>query len=319
MGSANIESLRDGISVVVPVYNSEGSLTPLVERLVAVLPSAAAEWEILLINDGSRDRSWDVVRELAGRYSRVRGIRMLRNFGQHNALLAGIRAAQYTITLTLDDDLQHPPEEIPKLLTKLAAGADVVYGTPNALPHGLWRNFFSRFMKRAFSYAMRIDTIVDISAFRAFRTDLRRAFQSYSSPQVLIDVLLSWGTSSFSSVKCEHLPRTIGRSNYTPSKLFNQAMLILTGYSTAPLRLASSVGFVFTLFGIGLLAYVLGRYFITGESVPGFPFLASAIALFSGAQLFALGIIGEYLARIFNRSVERPAYVVKETIGASPN
>jgi glycosyltransferase involved in cell wall biosynthesis len=317
MDSANIESLRDGISVVVPVYNSEGSLTPLVERLVAVLPSSAPEWEILLINDGSRDRSWDVIRELAARHPGVRGIRMLRNFGQHNALLAGTRAAQYTITVTMDDDLQHPPEEIPKLLTKLASGADVVYGTPNTLPHGLWRNFFSRFMKRAFSYAMRIDTIVDISAFRAFRTDLRRAFTSYSSPQVLIDVLLSWGTSNFSSVKCEHLPRTIGRSNYTPSKLFNQAMLILTGYSTAPLRLASSVGFVFTLFGVGLLAYVLGRYFITGESVPGFPFLASAIALFSGAQLFALGIIGEYLARIFNRSVERPAYVVKETTGTS--
>lgn len=316
MGSENIESLRDGISVVVPVYNSEGSLTPLVERLVAVLPAVAGEWEILLINDGSRDRSWEVIRELAARYPRVRGIEMLRNFGQHNALLAGIRAAQYTITVTMDDDLQHPPEEIPKLLTKLADGTDVVYGTPNTLPHGLWRNFFSRFTKRAFSYAMRIDTIVDISAFRAFRTDLRRAFASYSSPQVLVDVLLSWGTSSFSSVKCEHLPRTIGRSNYTPSKLFNQAMLILTGYSTAPLRLASSVGFVFTLFGVGLLAYVLGRYFITGESVPGFPFLASAIALFSGAQLFALGIIGEYLARIFNRSVERPAYVVKETIGA---
>jgi len=315
MGSANIESLRDGISVVVPVYNSEGSLAPLVERLAAVLPSSAPEWEILLINDGSRDRSWEVILDVAARDPRVRGIGMLRNFGQHNALLAGIRAARYTVTVTMDDDLQHPPEEIPKLLAKLADGADVVYGTPNTLPHGLWRNFFSRFMKRAFSYAMRIETIIDISAFRAFRTDLRRAFASYSSPQVLVDVLLSWGTSRFSSVKCEHLPRTIGRSNYTPSKLFNQAMLILTGYSTAPLRLASSVGFVFTLFGVGLLAWVLGRYFVTGQSVPGFPFLASAIALFSGAQLFALGIIGEYLARIFNRSVERPPYVVKETVG----
>jgi glycosyltransferase involved in cell wall biosynthesis len=313
----DIASLRDGLSVVVPVYNSEGSLTPLVERLVAVLPSQAPEWEILLVNDGSRDRSWDVVCELATRYPRVRGIRMLRNFGQHNALLAGIRAARFTVTVTMDDDLQHPPEEIPKLLTKLAEGGDVVYGTPNTLPHGFWRNFFSRFTKRAFGFAMGVDRLVDISAFRAFRTELRRVFQSYSSPQVLIDVLLSWGTSSFSSVKCEHLPRTIGRSNYTPSKLFNQAMLILTGYSTAPLRLASTVGFLFTLFGLGVLAYILGRYLITGGSVPGFPFLASAIAIFSGAQLFALGIFGEYLARIFNRSVERPAYVVKETTGAS--
>jgi undecaprenyl-phosphate 4-deoxy-4-formamido-L-arabinose transferase len=315
MNSANVESLRDGISVVVPVYNSEGSLTPLVERLVAVLPSVAEEWEILLINDGSRDRSWDVIRELAARYPRVQGTRMQRNFGQHNALLAGIRAARYAITVTMDDDLQHQPEEIPKLLARLAEGPDVVYGTPITLPHSVWRNFFSRFTKRALGFAMHIDTIVDIGAFRGFRTELRDAFQAYNSPEVIIDVLLSWGTSSFASVKCQHLPRTIGRSNYTLPKLINSAMFMLTGYSTAPLRLASSVGFLFTLFGFGLLAYVLVRYFISGTSVPGFPFLASAIAIFSGAQLFALGIIGEYLARIFNRSVERPVYVVKETTG----
>lgn len=313
MDLANAENLRDGLSVVVPVYNSEGSLTPLVERLVAVLPAVAAEWEILLINDGSRDRSWEVIRELAARHPRVRGTRMQRNFGQHNALLAGIRAARYAITITMDDDLQHQPEDIPKLLTRLAQGADVVYGTPTTLPHGLWRNFFSRFTKGAMGFAMRIDSIVDISAFRAFRTELRAAFRAYNSSEVIIDVLLSWGTSSFASVKCEHLPRTIGRSNYTLPKLINSAMFMLTGYSTAPLRLASSVGFLFTLFGLGVLAYVLGRYLIAGGSVPGFPFLASAIAIFSGAQLFALGIIGEYLARIFNRSVERPVYVVKET------
>ncbi|MBV8545793.1 MAG: glycosyltransferase [Acidobacteria bacterium] len=313
MKSTSTSDLRAGLSVVVPVYNSEQSLTPLVERLHTVLPSLAGEWEILLINDGSRDRSWEVVRDLAARYPQVCGIRMMRNFGQHNALLAGVRAARYSVIVTMDDDLQHQPEEIPKLLAKLASGEDVVYGTPVSLPHGLWRNFFSRFTKRAFAYAMRIDDLVDITAFRAFRTELRGAFQTYSSPQVLIDVLLSWGTTKFSSVKCEHLPRTIGRSNYTPGKLFNQAMLILTGFSTAPLRLASSVGFVFTLFGLTVLAYVVGRYLITGASVPGFPFLASAIAIFSGAQLFALGIIGEYLARIFNRTVEQPAYVIKET------
>jgi glycosyltransferase involved in cell wall biosynthesis len=307
------ESLPDGVSVVVPVYNSEGSLTPLVDRLAAVLSRVSAEWEVLLVNDGSGDRSWEVIRELAGRYPRVAGIRMLRNFGQHNALLAGLRAAQYSVTVTMDDDLQHQPEEIPKLLAVLADGADVVYGTANTLPHGFWRNFFSRFTKRTLGFVMRVDTLVDISAFRAFRTDLRRAFHAYNSPEVIIDVLLSWGTSSFASVKCEHLPRTIGRSNYTPAKLINSAMFILTGYSTAPLRLASSVGFVFTFFGVCVLVYVLSRYLIAGGSVPGFPFLASAIAIFSGAQLFALGIIGEYLARIFNRSVERPVYVVKET------
>ena len=313
MDSANIESLHEGVSVVVPVYNSEGSLGLLVERLVSVLPAVAPEWEVLLINDGSVDRSWEVICTLAARLPHVRGMCMQRNYGQHNALLAGVRAARCTVTITMDDDLQHQPEEIPKLLAKLAEGWDVVYGTPTALPHGLWRNFFSRFTKGALGFAMRIDTLVDISAFRAFRTELRRAFRAYSSPEVILDVLLSWGTSRFSSVKCEHLPRTIGRSNYTLPKLFNSAMFILTGYSTAPLRLASSVGFLFTLFGLGLLTFVVGRYLINGTSVPGFTFLASAIAIFAGAQLFALGIMGEYLARIFNRSVERPVYVIRET------
>ena len=313
--------LRNGISVVVPVYNSETSLPQLVDRLERVLPTIAASWEAILVNDGSRDRSWDVIRGLAGAHPHVRGITLMRNFGQHNALLAGIRAARFDVIVTMDDDLQHPPEEIGKLLARLREGADVVYGTPGMMQHGFWRNFFSRFTKWTMARAMRIDSIVDINAFRAFRTELREAFRSYSSPQLLLDVLLSWGTSRFAAVDVEHKPREYGRSNYTPLKLFNQAMLMLTGFSTAPLRFASSLGFFFTVFGVGILLYVLVRYLIAGGSVAGFPFLASVIAIFAGAQLFALGIIGEYLARIFNRSIERPAYVVKDTVGdesASP-
>lgn len=307
--------MRDGISIVVPVYNSETSLPLLVERLMSVLPSIAGQFEIILVNDGSRDRSWDVAAQLVRVTPGVRAINLLRNFGQHNALLAGIRAANFATIVTIDDDLQHPPEEIPKLLAALDAGADVVYGTPAALQHSFWRNFFSRFTKAAMARAMRIDTIVDINAFRAFRTNLREAFRSYESPHLLLDVLLSWGTSRFAAVPVDHKPRAYGRSNYTPAKLFNQAMLMLTGFSTAPLRFASSLGFFFTLFGIGVLLYVTVAYFLRGGSVPGFPFLASVVAIFSGAQLFALGIIGEYLARIFNRSIERPVYVVKEEVG----
>lgn len=307
--------MRAGISIVVPVYNSEESLSPLVDRLETVLPSLARDFEIILVNDGSRDLSWDVAARLAHEQKHVRALNLMRNFGQHNALLAGIRTARFPIVVTMDDDLQHPPEEIHKLLDRLEQGADVVYGIPGRMQHSFWRNFFSRFTKVAMARAMRIDNIVDLNAFRAFRTELRDAFRSYESPHVLLDVLLSWGTSRFAAVEVEHRPRAYGRSNYTPLRLFNQAMLMLTGFSTAPLRFASFVGFLFTLFGIGVLVYVVGRYLITGSSVPGFPFLASVIAIFSGAQLFALGIIGEYLARIFNRSMQRPVYVVKEEAG----
>lgn len=304
------------LSVVVPVYNSEGSLPGLVERLESVLPQIAGAFELILVNDGSRDRSWEVITRLVKGRPWIHGIRLMRNYGQHNALLCGIRAAQYPQIVTMDDDLQHPPEEIPQLLAKLDEGYDVVYGTPKVLPHSLWRNLFSRFTKRAMANAMGIRDIENISAFRALRTDLRNAFTNYQSPNLLLDVLLSWGTTRFGTVAVEHKPRLIGKSNYNFMRLFNQAMLILTGFSTAPLRIASMVGFSFTIFGIVVLLYVLIRS-IVEQSVPGFPFLASIIAIFSGAQLFALGIFGEYLGRMFNRSMDRPTYVVKTMLGTA--
>lgn len=313
------EAVKRSISIVVPAYNSEGSLEELVRRLAQILPEVSTEWELILVNDGSRDHTWEVICRLVQEHSWVRGINLMRNYGQHNALLCGVRVARYDITVTMDDDLQHPPEEIPKLLTHLSEGYDVVYGTPHKLPHAMWRNLFSRLTKQAMARSMGVRTIRDISAFRAFKTDLRRASASYQSPNLLFDVLLSWGTSRFGVVEVDHKSRRIGTSNYNFAKLFNQAMLIFTGFSTAPLRLASVVGFAFTLFGLGVLTYVIGRYLVQGESVPGFPFLASIIAVFSGAQLFALGIIGEYLARMFSRSMERPTYVVSETIEALPS
>jgi undecaprenyl-phosphate 4-deoxy-4-formamido-L-arabinose transferase len=195
------------------------------------------------------------------------------------------------------------------LLEKLDEGYDVVYGTPSKLPHSLWRNLFSRFTKRALAFVMGIKTVRDIGPFRAFRSDLRRSFATFQNPSVLLDVLLSWGTTRFATVKVEEAPRQEGQSNYNFFKLFGIAMVVLTGYSTAPLRFTSLIGFLFTIFGILIFFYVLGVYFIAG-SVPGFPFLASIVSLFSGMQLFALGIIGEYLARVFDRSMERPAYII---------
>jgi glycosyltransferase involved in cell wall biosynthesis len=303
-----------GISVIVPIYNSEASLPELIARLEPVLRDLGEPFEAWLVNDGSYDGSWTVVVQLAQRHDWLYGINLMRNYGQHNALLCGIRAARYDITVTLDDDLQHPPEEIPKLLEKLAAGHDVVYGTPRDLPHSRWRNLTSTLTKRLFAYVTGVAAIRDVNAFRAFRTDLRRAFAGFHGPQLLIDVLLSWATTRFASVRVEHRPRRSGQSNYNVRRLCNQALLLMTGFSTLPLRLASLVGFAFTLFGMVVLTYVVSIYLLKG-SLPGFPFLGSIIAIFSGAQLFALGIFGEYLARIFNRSLDRPTYVVKAAIG----
>jgi undecaprenyl-phosphate 4-deoxy-4-formamido-L-arabinose transferase len=309
-----LAALRSSISVVVPVFNSEGTLGELVSRLKTILSQFAAEWEIILVNDGSQDGSWQVICELATQYPWIKGIDLMRNYGQHNALLAGIREAKYSIIITMDDDLQNPPEEIPLLLAKLYEGYDVVYGTPAREQHGLLRVLASRVTKLVLQSVIGAETARKISSFRAFRAQVSEAFANYQSPFVSIDVLLTWGTTRFAAVPVRHDPRRIGKSNYTFRKLVTHALNMMTGFSVLPLQLASLMGFGFALFGLLMLVYVLGRYLIQGGSVPGFPFLASAIAIFSGAQLLVLGIIGEYLARMHFRMMEKPTYVIRQRV-----
>lgn len=302
---------RHYISAIVPVFNSEDTLRELVERLGAVLGEHAAEFEILLIDDGSRDASWSVIQELARGHGRVRGLNMMRNFGQHNALLAGVRAARGDVIVTLDDDLQNPPEEIPKLLAELDAGHDLVYGAPDTERHGLWRDRASIMLKWLLARVMGVRNSQILSAFRVFRTDLRQAFGDFHGSHVVLDVLLAWGTEKIAGVRVRHAERQAGRSNYTFGKLVRHAVNLYTGFSILPLQVASGVGFGTFVFGLLVLVYVLGRYLIQGGSVPGFPFLASTVAILGGAQLFALGIIGEYLGRMYLRSLGKPCYTIR--------
>jgi undecaprenyl-phosphate 4-deoxy-4-formamido-L-arabinose transferase len=304
---------RMSVSVIIPVYGGEQTIAELVRRASGVLAGCTAHHEFILVNDASPDGSWHVLQKLASADERVHAIDLMRNYGQHNALLCGIRAAKYDVIVTMDDDLQHPPEEIPKLLVKFAEGYDVVYGTPQSEQHGLLRNLASQVTKLALQSAMGIDIASRVGAFRVFRADLRASFADYCGPLVSIDVLLTWATTRFEAVPVRHDPRSLGMSNYTFRKLVTHALNMMTGFSTLPLQLASMIGFAFTVFGICVLGYVLGCYLIQGASVPGFAFLASVVAIFSGAQLFALGIIGEYLARMHFRMMEKPAYVVRST------
>ena len=302
------------ISVVVPVYNGSDTLPMLVDEVGKVLPDITDEFELVLVNDGSPDQSWQVISELAKTHSWVRGIDLMRNYGQHNATLCGVREARYEVIITMDDDLQNPPREIPKLLEKLAEGHDVVYGVSRRRQQAWWKTLASVIVKRAIAYVMGLRTVRDIGAFKAFRADLRRSFEDFNGPDVLVDVLLSWGTSRFASVTVEEEPRIVGKSNYNLFKLIRVSLLVLTSYTTVPLRFASIIGFLFTLFGMGVLIYVITVYFSAG-SIPGFPFLASTIIIFSGVQLFALGIIGEYLARVFERTGGKHTYVIGRTTG----
>lgn len=300
------------VSVVVPVYNGAQTLDMLIERLEPVLPTVADRFELVLVNDDSPDNSWEVITRLAKIHPWVRGITLMRNAGQHNATLCGIREARYDVIVTMDDDLQNPPEYLGKLLAKIDEGYDVVYGVPRKREQVWWKSLFAAVVKRSISYVMGIRTVRDISAFRAFRANLRKAFDHYEGPDVLVDVLLSWGTNHFASVQVDEAPREAGTSNYNLWKLIKVSLLVLTSYTTMPLRLAGIIGFLFTIFGFFVLVYVLVVYF-TDSSIPGFPFLASSISIFSGVQLFALAIIGEYLARVFERTGGRRPYTISRT------
>lgn len=308
--------LRPGVSIVVPVYNGAGSISQLAERTAAAM-SPSTSWEVLFVVDGSPDDSWRVVQGLVERFPQVVGIEMFRNFGQHNALLAGIRAARYDVVVTMDDDLQHRPETIPDLLDALSDGIDLVYGnSPDEEHHG-WRNLTSRVAKAAMGASIGGKMARDSGALRAFRTSLRDGFSGVSDPYVSIDVLLSWVTTRYTTVSTPMDVRAIGTSNYTVRKLFRHAINMVTGYSTKPLRLVSWLGFCLALFGFGTLVFVVIRYATSDDPVPGFAFLASLVSILAGAQLFGLGVIGEYLGRMHFRSMQRPPYVIREIYRSS--
>jgi glycosyltransferase involved in cell wall biosynthesis len=303
------------ISIVIPVYNGSETIPILIVRLETVLLQLAESFEVIFVNDGSPDKSWETIIKLAEKYPWVRGINLMRNYGQHNALLAGTRETRYEVIVTMDDDLQHPPEEIQKMLAELQKGYDVVYGVPEEQKHSFFRGLSSRFTKWLMGVMLNSPNIARSGAFRVFRAQVREAFLDYRSQFVSIDGLLAWGTSKFSYVQVRHDPRQIGKSNYTFRKLVRHTFNMITGFSILPLRLASLLGFSFTIFGFLVLIYVLASYLFQGSPVQGFPFLASLVALFSGVQLFAMGIFGEYLARMYFRLMGSPPSVTRETIG----
>lgn len=306
----------DGISVVVPVYRATTTLPVLVARVEQTLEGR--DFEIILVDDGSPSTTWSVIDDLASSDPRVRGIRLSRNYGQHSALLAGVRAARYSMTVTIDDDLQNPPEEIPGLLeTMIADDLDVVYGVPENVSQSFLRKLAGRVTRMALSSGLGVSSAPDLSSYRVFRTSIRDAFASDVGTNVSLDALLTWGSTRFGSRKVRHDARNEGQSNYSLGKLVRFAIDTTTGYSVVPLQLASIAGLVMALFGFLVLLYVVIRPIVSGQSVPGFPFLAATIAIFSGVQLFTLGVIGEYLARMHFRVMRKPTYVVRETRGDS--
>ncbi|MCY4018847.1 MAG: glycosyltransferase family 2 protein [Chloroflexi bacterium] len=306
--------MMPSVSVVIPVFRSEKSIALVVRELGEALPQMTNCYEVILVEDNGDDGSWLVIESLAGEFEWVRGFRLMRNYGQHSALLCGIRAANFETIVTMDDDLQHPVDKVPSLIELLSEGYDVAYGTPQRQRHSLLRNLASILTKWVLQGAMGAETARSISAFRAFRTSLRDSFANYNGPLVNIDVLLTWGTTRFIAIPTPHAPRTLGKSNYSFDKLITHTFNLVTGFSTLPLRFASAIGLLLTLFGLIILTYILLSQILAFQfEVPGFTFIVSLISIFAGAQMFTLGIIGEYLARMHLRIMDKPAYIVRQS------
>ena len=303
------------VSIVIPCYRSRAVLPELLERLHKVLEPGAdglvEDYEVILVVDGSPDDTYAVARELELASSKVRALLLRRNYGQHNALLAGIARAHHEVVVTMDDDLQHRPEELPRLLEPLTDPlVDLVYGVAIKEEHGVMRSFASRAVKSALAWAG-VDNARDVSALRAFRADLREGFSHVADAFASVDVVLSWTTTGVRRVHVAMDERPVGRSAYSLPRLFRHAITMVTGYSTVPLRFVTWLGIACGLVGIGLLIYVLYGFFTGSTTVAGFTTLASMVALFSGAQMISIGILGEYIGRMHFRGMQRPTYLVR--------
>ena len=305
-------NLEIGISLVCPVYCSAQTLRILVDQICACL-NGAYKFEILLIDDRSPDSSWLEIVQISRENSAVRGIRLGRNVGQHGALLAGIRSARFDKIVTIDDDLQNPPSEVIKLVQALNSNGGVIYGVCADVKQKMWRRASSIGAKQLFKKFLGFDSAVNISSFRAFETNLRNAFSGEIGPSVSVDSLLTWSTSTFCSIDVQHHPRLQGKSHYSFRKLVRFMIDTATGYSVVPLRLATTLGSIVTIFGFVMFLWVTLRPLLTGVTVPGFPLLAASLAIFAGTQLLVLGILGEYIGKMHFRVMNKPSYVIVDS------
>lgn len=304
----------ENISVVIPCYGSAQSLSPLVERLHPVLRSITDSYEIILVVDDPPDDTWRIASQLANAYPHTRAIQLARNYGQQNAYFAGIRAARYDVVVTMDDDLQHPPEEIPTLLGGLTPDIDLVYGVAGTEEHGALRSWASRRVKGVLARSLGVSYAPSISSFRAFRIFLRKGFENLRGSHGMLDVALSWATTRIRPVTVR-MERDTQRSGYTFRSLVRHAMNLLLGYSTKPLRFVTYLGVLCAIVGIGLMSFVVADYFINPQTrVEGWASLSSIVALFSGAQMIGIGVVGEYLGRIFVGSMGKPAYLIRQRV-----
>lgn len=299
------------LSIVIPVYNSASTLATLLARLTQTIETVTLSYEIILVDDGSRDDSWAVIQSLRETYSdHLVAVQLMRNYGQHNTLMCGLGMARGEYVVTMDDDLQNPPEEIPKLLAHIKQhGLDLVYGCPSARNHAAWRNLGSNIVWHFYRTVFR--NPVTPTPFRIMRHQLAKSVMFYDLNFTYLDGLLAWCTSRIAGVEVEHHPRAQGSSGYSLGKLLSLALNLYTNFSLIPLQIVSGLGFVTAASGFLVGIYYLFQYLASSIVVPGFASTIIAILILGGAQLLALGVIGEYLGRLHLNVNRKPQYVIR--------
>jgi len=300
-------------SVVIPVFNEEGNLEPLYTRLTKVMGSLGEPYEIIFVDDGSTDSSFHLLEDLHRRDDRIKVIRFTRNFGQHPAIMAGFHASMGEIIITLDADLQNPPEEIPKLLDKLDEGYEVVFGMFQRRKHSAFRRAGSSFAKWALGKILPVEA-TDLSGFRVLRSYTVTQLKLLNERSKFIDGLLCWMGYKVGKVEVAHEERHSGKTKYTPFKLLSLWLDMIVSFTELPLKIAIFGGLFLGVVGLALALFYLIRYFLYGFGVPGFATIVILITFFSGVQLFALGILGEYIGRMNKEVKNKPEYIVRDKL-----
>ena len=303
------------LSVVVPVYYAEKTLDALVDRLSLVLNALGKSYEILLVDDGSRDESWRKIEQLNSNSPKtVFGVRLTRNYGQHNATMCGLRHARGEIVVTLDDDLQNPPEEIPRLIQELEERSlDVVYGVYDKKQHSWWRNLGSGLVSLFYRWVFRIDA--QISAFRAIRSSVAMRMTEYNLNFTYLDGLIAWNTDRIGNLFVQHAKRTSGQSGYSLGKLLSLAFNMFCNFSVLPLQMLFYSGLFIAGLSLSLGLGYLYLYFAGQITVAGYTSLMISILFMGGIQLIGIGLLGEYLGRLHISANRKPQYQERTFLG----
>ena len=303
--------MKYAISVVIPVYNSEDNLEELMKQIAAALKKK--KYQVVLVNDRSRDRSWQVMIALKKKYTSLTAVNLRKNSGQDNAIMAGLRHAEGDVIIIMDDDLQHSPLDIPILVETLEKeGADVCYANFKQRKQAVWKNIGSWFNGKIAEIAIDKPRGVYLSSFKAIRGEVIQEVILYRGSFPYLDGLLFMVTDNFTEVSIEHHKRFSGSSNYNLVRSVSVFLKLLTSFSIIPLRIASYVGFLVTLAGAGLGIYFFVEFLVTDNSIMGWTSLVLLLIIFSGIMLISLGLLGEYLGRMYLNLNHKPQYIIKE-------